>query len=156
VECRRLLNANGIVYIQVPDLYCPNQQRIQDFFPPEHLQTFSELAIENLCRLTGFEIVKTISGLYNLGHGFIIEKCYRSDKITHELSVKHMMDSIALRYERFDFKASPDNTDFLNMQVDLSLNMSPSQIYSLIVQNFGALHADKLIDIYARIGGMIQ
>ena len=68
------LNDDGCIHIGVPDLNCPNQVFLSEYFPPEHLQTFSVDSLVLLMKSTGFEPEQIIMDNYNHGISIVARK----------------------------------------------------------------------------------
>jgi SAM-dependent methyltransferase len=56
-RCRQMLRADGLLYLEVPDLFHPNRLRPEDFFQTAHLSTFSSATLARLLIKEGLEPV---------------------------------------------------------------------------------------------------
>lgn len=65
---------NGYLYIGTPNVKCPNNKYLSEYFAPEHYQTFSTETLQNLLYSCGFKVLQDWRDVYNFGLAILAQK----------------------------------------------------------------------------------
>ncbi len=122
-----IIKENGYIYIGVPDAECPSREFLSDFFPIEHLQTFTVETLSNFLVQCGYSIIKTKRDVYNSGIFVIAQAKEHACNIStpSEEVISDFMFSLKIEHDNYNegrpFKSVTAYLSLLNEIKDNSL-----------------------------------